>query len=192
MTGRTHDLAAFTALAAVVAVYPPASLTLSTLLLALLANQIGGVVPDVDQPTAPFWRNLPIGNVFGKVFGRLSGGHRFLTHSILGLILFGLAVRAFLSVLQPILGQTDLGIVWWAFMIGMVSHLVLDSFTKEGIPLLLPLPISFGIPPIRRLRMVTGKKLEKLIVFPGLILLAVIIFGLYTPAFLDLLHNINK
>jgi len=84
VTGRTHDLAAFTALAAVVVVYPPSSLTLSTFLLALLANQIGGVVPDVDQPTAPFWRNLPIGNIFGKVFGRLSGGHRFLTHSIIG------------------------------------------------------------------------------------------------------------
>jgi len=106
--------------------------------------------------------------------------------------LFGFAVRAFLAFLQPLLGQTDLGIVWWAFMIGMISHLVLDSFTKEGIPLLLPLPISFGIPPIRRLRMVTGKKLEKLFVFPGLILSSVIIFSLYTSTFLDLLHNINK
>lgn len=191
MTGRTHDLAAFTALSAVVVVYPPASLTLGTLLLALLANQIGGVVPDVDQPTAPFWRNLPIGNIFGKVFGRLSGGHRFLTHSIIGLVLFGLAVRAFLAFLQPLLGQTDLGLVWWAFMIGMVSHLIMDSFTKEGIPLLLPLPMSFGFPPIKRLRMVTGKKLEKLVVFPGLILLSIIIFSLYSSTYLELLHNIK-
>lgn len=192
MTGRTHDLAAFTALAAVVVVYPPSSLTLSTFLLALLANQIGGVVPDVDQPTAPFWRNLPVGNIFGKVFGRLSGGHRFLTHSILGLIIFGLAVRAFLIFLQPLLGRTDLEIVWLSFMIGMVSHLFLDSFTKEGIPLLLPLTISFGIPPIKRLRMVTGKKLEMLVVFPGLILLAMIIFTIYTPTFINLLHNISR
>ena len=75
MTGRTHDLAAVTSLAAVVAISQPISLSLSTLLLGLLANQIGGIIPDIDQPTAPFWRNLPIGKLFGKVFGKLLGGH---------------------------------------------------------------------------------------------------------------------
>ena len=57
MTGRTHDLIAFTGLLAATIVYPPAQLTLGTAVAAVLANQIGGITPDIDQPTAPFWRN---------------------------------------------------------------------------------------------------------------------------------------
>src|SRR5258708_7248053 len=68
MTARTHDLAAITALGLVALVFPVHDLTLSTALVAILANQIGGIVPDIDQPTAPLWRNLPIGRVFGKAF----------------------------------------------------------------------------------------------------------------------------
>jgi hypothetical protein len=66
MTARTHDLAAFTALLVLVLAYAPDSFRLSTLLLALFANQLGGVAPDIDQPTAPLWRNLPEGHFVGK------------------------------------------------------------------------------------------------------------------------------
>ena len=191
MTGRTHDLAAFTSLAAVVAVVQPAPISLSTLLLSILANLIGGVIPDVDQPTAPFWRNLPIGNIFGKVFARLAGGHRFITHSIIGVVLFGVAVKALLAFISPLLSHTDTGYLWWAFMIGMVSHLCMDSLTKEGIPLLLPIPWHFGLPPLKALRIVTGKKLERLIVFPGLIALCGWLFVANRETFLQLLHMIN-
>ena len=64
MTGRTHDLAAITALAAVVLFEPLRTVSLGTALAAVLANQVGGIAPDIDQPTAPFWRNLPIGGFF--------------------------------------------------------------------------------------------------------------------------------
>jgi membrane-bound metal-dependent hydrolase YbcI (DUF457 family) len=53
--------------------------------------------------------------------------------------------------------SVDTDLVWWAFMIGMFSHLVMDSFTKEGVPWLLPIPIKFGFPPLKRLRVTTGK-----------------------------------
>lgn len=191
MTGRTHDLAAFTSLMTVVAISRPLSVSLSTLLLSLLANQIGGIIPDVDQPTAPFWRNLPIGNIFGKVFGKLSGGHRFITHSILGVVLFSFAVRTLLTFLSPLLGNTNTGYVWWAFLIGMISHLIMDSFTKEGVPLMLPIPWHFGIPPLKALRMVTGKKFEKLIVFPGLLVLCAVLFVYDRAHFLQILHTIK-
>ena len=46
-------------------------------------------------------------------------------------------------------------------MIGVVSHLFMDLFTKEGIPLLLPIPVKFGIPPLKALRITTGKLAEK-------------------------------
>ncbi len=160
MTARTHDLAAITAWGVVLLSQPSRSLSLATLLVSVLANQIGGIAPDIDQPTAPLWRNLPIGGFFGHAIDRLLGGHRFLTHSLLGVALFGLAMHWALGFLQPIMPAVDMSIIWWAFMIGMVSHLVMDSFTKEGVPWLLPLPFKFGFPPLKSLRITTGKRAE--------------------------------
>ena len=173
MTARTHDVAAFTALLAIILAQPLRSITLATAIAALIANQIGGIAPDIDQPTAPFWRNLPIGGVFGKIIGKTLGGHRFISHSLLGLALFGFLTKLLLNFVHPIMPHVTIGLVWWAFMIGMVSHLVMDSLTKEGVPWLLPIPIKFGVPPLRRLRITTGKKVEHLIVLPLLIGVAV-------------------
>ena len=150
-------MAAITALGLVVLIWPVGEITLSTALLAILANQIGGIAPDIDQPTAPFWRNLPIGRVFGKTIDKLLGGHRFLSHSILGLVLFGFLAHWLLIFLQPIMPHVNISLVWRAFMIGMLSHLVMDTLTKEGVPWLLPIPFKFGLPPLRALRVTTGK-----------------------------------
>ena len=163
MTARTHDLAAITALGVVaLATYLP-TLTLSTILIALLANQIGGITPDIDQPTAPFWRNLPIAGYFGKLIDKMLGGHRFLTHSLIGVGIFGFLAQALLHFLHPIMKSADTRVIWWAFIIGMLSHLVMDTLTKEGVPWLLPIPVKFGFPPLRALRITTGKKLESLL-----------------------------
>lgn len=169
MTARTHDLAAITALAVLVLVHMPESLRLSTLLAALLANQLGGIAPDIDQPTAPLWRNLPEGHLVGKVFGKLLGGHRFISHSILGLGLFAWLANLLLRFLHPIMPHVDIRLVWYAFIIGYVSHLVMDSFTKEGVPWLLPVPYKLGLPPLRRFRITTGKAMEILVVLPALV-----------------------
>jgi len=187
MTGRTHDLAAATAAIAVLTIVQPDSMTLATALTAFLANQIGGIAPDIDQPTAPFWRNLPIGGFFGKVIGRLLGGHRFISHSLLGVALFGLAAHLLLTFFSPIIPRIDTGIVWWAFMIGVVSHLIMDSLTREGVPWLLPIPVKFGFPPIRRLRIVTGKKIELLLVFPALALGLIYLCSQHYPLLRQLL-----
>jgi inner membrane protein len=189
VTGRTHDLAAITALGAVVLFEPLPTISLSTALMALLANQIGGIAPDIDQPTAPFWRNLPIGGFFGRIFDRVLGGHRFLTHSLLGVALFGLVVHLGLQFVQPLLGQINIGYVWWAFMIGLVSHLILDSFTKEGVPWLLPIPVKFGLPPLKSLRLTTGKKFETLIIFPLLVGLAAWLCASHYQQLLILIHS---
>jgi len=173
MKARTHDLAAVTALGVIALAHPPESITLGTFLIAVLANQLGGIAPDLDQPTAPFWRNLPIGGFFGKILGKMMGGHRFITHSIIGVVLFGLGVQWLLVILHPIIPNVDTSLVWWAFMIGMVSHLVMDSFTKEGVPWLLPLPIKIGIPPIRAWRVTTGKIGE------GIIFCLLLVFGIW-------------
>jgi inner membrane protein len=169
MTARTHDTAALFALLAWSIVFPPATMTVATAMAALLANQLGGIAPDIDQPTAPFWRNLPIGRYFGRVFGALVGGHRFFCHSLLGLAVFGVIGRALLEFLQPIMPHIDSEVVWTAFMIGMISHLVMDTVTREGVPWLLPLPLKFGLPPVRKLRIVTGSWVENIVILPLLL-----------------------
>lgn len=190
MKARTHDIAAATALLGVIVALPELpTVTLSTAIAALIANQVGGIVPDVDQPTAPFWRNLPIGGIFGKVVGRMLGGHRFLTHSLLGLALVGFLFRLLLLFLQPIMPGIQIGYVWWALMIGMASHLVMDSFTKEGVPWLLPIPIKFGFPPLKRFRVTTGKWTENLIVLPLLIMVVGIICATNYSQLLLFLHH---
>ncbi len=170
MTGRTHDLAAITALGAVVFLEPSRTITLSTALIAILANQIGGIIPDIDQPTAPLWRNLPIGGTIGRGIDKLLGGHRFISHSIIGMAVFGSLAYLLLASLHPSMPHVNAGLVWWAFMIGMLSHLVMDTFTKEGVPWLLPIPVKFGFPPIKDLRVTTGKAVETFVVFPLILL----------------------
>ncbi len=180
MIARTHDLAAITGLVIVAIVVPPTEqLHIATILVAVLANQIGGIAPDIDQPTAPFWRNLPIGGFFGRIIAKMLGGHRFLTHSLIGLGLLGFLTHHLLEFLQPIMPHVQNEYVWWAFMIGMVSHLIMDSFTKEGVPWLLPIPIKFGFPPIKRLRVTTGKNIEKFIVLPLLVVFLVAVCMTY-------------
>ncbi len=192
MTGKTHDLAAITALSVVFLSNPVSPLRLSTAIVCVLANLIGGITPDIDQPTAPFWRNLPIGNIFGRTFGKLSGGHRFLTHSILGAALIGFVAHWLLVFLSPIMGQVDIGYVWWSFMIGLVSHLVMDMFTKEGVPLLLPIPFKFGLPPLKALRVTTDKWVEHLLVFPGLLALNGFLVAIYYQEILEIMRRIGS
>lgn len=192
MLGRTHDLAAFTALSYLVATNPLPKITLATGLVALAANMIGGIAPDVDQSTAPFWRNLPIGGIFGRFFGRLLGGHRFLSHSVLGIFLFGALWRMLLQILQPSFPNLQMDVIWWAFMIGFVSHLIMDTFSKEGVPWFLPIPAKFGIPPIRHFRITTGGFIEKLFIFPGLIVLNIFIYYVYYDKLLLFLHQYIK
>jgi inner membrane protein len=189
MTARTHDLAAITALGAVVIFGPARTFTLATALVAVLANQLGGIAPDIDQPTAPFWRNLPIGGTIGRIIDKMLGGHRFLTHSLLGLALFGFLAHLLLVFLTPLMPHVDTGYVWWAFIIGMLSHLAMDTLTKEGVPWLLPVPIKFGLPPLKSLRITTGQAVELLIVFPGLI---VVNIALYTSHYAELLGILHK
>lgn len=189
MTGRTHDLAAFTALTVAAITQPLPTMTLGTIVFAVGANLVGGIIPDIDEPTAPFWRNIPPGRVIGRIFDALIGGHRFLSHSFVGLAVFGGLGYLLLQFLHPIMQSINTGVVWWAFMIGVASHLVTDTFTKEGVPWLLPLPYKFGFPPIRAFRIKAGGLIENLLIFPGLLVVDGYIFYLNYAKFLQLFHH---
>jgi len=188
MTGRTHDLAALTTLTAAVALVPLEPISVATLFTAIAANMIGGVAPDIDQPTGEIWRKIPAGTLFGKIFHPFFGAHRSISHSILGVALFGFAAKFILDYVHTFL-LVDINIVWIAFMLGVISHLIADTFTKEGVPWLFPIPYRFGIPPIKRLRITTGKLVETSFVFPALLLLNAYIIYTNYEKFWELLKN---
>jgi membrane-bound metal-dependent hydrolase YbcI (DUF457 family) len=190
MTARTHDLAAISAFGLIVTSQPIRAVTVTTALIAVIANQIGGIAPDIDQPTAPFWRNLPIFKIFGKFAGKLLGGHRFITHSLIGLVLAGFGVMFLLNLLHQIVPKMDVHVVWWAFMVGMISHLITDMFTKEGIPLLLPIPIKIGFPPLKKFRLTTGKIGEK-IFFIALAAIDIWYYSVNYQYLVQVFHNIQ-
>lgn len=187
MTGRTHDLAAFTALSYVVATQPlPQDITLATAIVSISANFVGGLAPDIDQSTATLWHRLRGGSVWGRLFAPLLGGHRFLSHSLIGVALFGIGAKLLLQAISPVL-IVNIDIVWWSFMIGFVSHLIMDTISRDGVPWLFPIPIRFGFPPFRFLRLKTGGLLEKSFIFPGLIICNIWIYYHYYNRFLEIL-----
>jgi len=189
MTGRTHDLAAFTAMTIVMSYSQIPTISLGTALIAFAANMVGGLAPDIDQPSAKLYSNIRGGSILAKIIDPLLGSHRLLSHSILGLVLFGFLSRLLLDASKGVL-LVNMDIVWWAFMIGFVSHLITDSFTKEGVPWLFPIPIRFGIPPLRFLRLKTGGAMEKSVIFPGLLLInGYFIYSNYDK-FLQLLRSL--
>lgn len=168
MTGRTHDLAAFTALNIVFVAVPIPQMSLATLVAAFGANMIGGLLPDIDEVTSDIWDKFRGGRIVGELIKPLIGSHRMISHSILGTVIIGY----FLTKGLPILGKVllvDMNIVLGATMIGYLSHLVVDSLTTAGVPWLFPIPIRFGFPPIKTLRIKTGGLAEKILVFPGLL-----------------------
>lgn len=168
MTGRTHDLVAFTGLTLTAVYYPVPTMTLATAVAVFGANFLGALFPDLDNATADFWEHLRGGELLGKIIPPLLGGHRYLTHSLLGLFLVGWLLPILLNLLGRII-LVDMHLVWWGFMLGYVSHLLADTLTKEGVMWLFPLPWKIGFPPLKQLRFKTGGVIEKAVIFPGLI-----------------------
>lgn len=189
MTGRTHDLAAFTAMTIVLSYFPIPYMSLGTALVAFGANMIGGLAPDLDQPSAKLYSDIRGGSILSKIIDPLLGSHRFLSHSILGIILFGFLSKFLLDASSSVL-LVDMNIVWWSFMIGFVSHLVMDTFTKDGVPWFFPIPIRFGFPPFKFLRVKTGGFFEKSFIFPGLILVNGYFFIVYYTKFLQFFRSL--
>lgn len=172
MTGRTHDVAAFTALVAVFVSMPQVpNMSIATAFAAFGANFIGGLFPDIDQKTSDFWDNFRLGPFVARLVTPALGGHRNISHSFVGVVLIGTLLHFLLLLLSKIV-LIDMQIVWCSFMIGVLSHILTDMPTKAGVPLLWPLPWKFGIPPIKAFRIESGKFVENFIFFPGFLLLS--------------------
>ncbi|KKQ75245.1 hypothetical protein A2715_04280 [Candidatus Woesebacteria bacterium RIFCSPHIGHO2_01_FULL_39_32] len=166
MTARTHDAFAFACLVTVAAFFPPQNLNLATLVVSVIGADIGALIPDMDGAGNRLWDLLPAGHNMGKILRRIFYKHRTLTHSIIGIV----AIYKILEwVLFKYLNSTflDPGIILASIMIGYLSHILADALTEEGVPLLFPLSINFGLPPIKKWRIKTGKWFENFVVYPG-------------------------
>lgn len=168
MTYRTHNVFGLAMLVAVTVNQSPQQLGWPTVILAMVANAIGSIAPDLDQASNRLWTLLPGGNLVGRVMKKIFGGHRAVSHSILGVFVFYLLN---LWGLPRLLNNqfVDSEIVIIAFMIGYISHVAIDGFTEEGVPLLWPVPWKMGFPPVKSWRIKTGKWFEKWVVLPGIV-----------------------
>ena len=166
MTARTHDAFAFASLVTVAAFFPPTSLNLLTFFMAVIANNIGALIPDMDSAGNRLWDLLPLGDHLAKIFRRIFYKHRTLSHSFIGVVVIYLFLNWFLLLILNT-EFSNPNVILVAIMVGYISHIFADSMTKEGVPLLFPLKIDFGLPPVKSLRIKTGDKIEKYIIYPG-------------------------
>ncbi|MBU2592436.1 metal-dependent hydrolase [Patescibacteria group bacterium] len=169
MTARTHDFFAFASLITVASYYPPLVLNITTLIVSLIGNVIGALLPDIDQASNRLWDLLPGGDYLGKVLKNIFLSHRTISHSLLGIFLLS-KILGWLTpkILNPSL--IDVQIVNWSIIIGSVSHLIADAFTEEGLPLFFPFKLKIGFPPVASWRIKTGKWFEEFVIFPGIVL----------------------
>src|SRR3990167_1970973 len=128
MTGRTHDLAALTLLNCVFITQPLVNMSIPTAFISGGACIIGGLTPDIDQPTADLWRRLPAGSIIGRILSPLLGSHRMISHSFVGIAVFVFLSIKFLDAIRGVI-LVDMTIVWFGFMTGFISHLIIDVIT---------------------------------------------------------------
>ncbi len=190
MTARTHNAIAFASLVTAAVYFPPAHLNLTTLIIGIVGVDIGALIPDMDTGGNYLWGLLPQGQKLGNFLRKVFYKHRTITHSLLG---FFLIFKFFGWLLPRIFNSSfiDPQIIFVAIIIGYISHLVADSFTEEGIPLLFPIPFTFGIPPIKRVRIKTGSWFENFVVFPAVWIYLIWFVNLNKEVLLTLLRNLR-
>ncbi|MFA6422839.1 MAG: metal-dependent hydrolase [Patescibacteria group bacterium] len=175
MTGKTHQIIGITASLSWFLMSNKPEYQPATFAFVAAASCFGALLPDIDQPAAKIWHVLPFGDTVSEVFEGVLD-HRNITHSIFGLLLFGFGFFE-LVVHFPSYWGINSSIVLIAFMISYFSHILADMFTVEGLPLLFPIKIMFGIPPkpFDGLRILTGKWFENLVIFPFFNLIFIIL-----------------
>jgi len=169
MTYKTHLSTGMLASAIVFLLIYDISFSPFLIIALILATWLGSSAPDLDTPTGGLWGKIPAGSWIGRLVRPVFlGGHRHLSHSLIGLCLFAWIFWLFLSwvaVYFPFLPSPSLLL---PFVLGYVAHLLADSFTEAGVPLLFPIGYHFGIPPdpFGKIRIKTGKWFENLIIYP--------------------------
>lgn len=138
MTGKTHiigGIAAATAVTSLFGIYEPRSVTGLTIYggAFLLPAVVGALAPDIDHGNSKA-SNVNLFTKIASIFLRIVCGHRGVIHSPFFLSI--LCVIGFVLTIIfpfPLVRESIFG-----FLIGYASHLFIDFFNKEGIPVLFP------------------------------------------------------
>lgn len=168
MNGNCH-LVFGTACATMVAVnitnvslaFPNITTTSEYITLLMLGGMVGGILPDIDNPTSYVGRlTVPLSTAIGrlsKAFGKTGANHRGVLHDF-----FVYVVGLFLSYnyFPSLVGV----------FIGALSHLYLDMFNPSGVP------FCFGMKRIHLGKIKSGSK--ESVIFTWANVLLVIIIGL--------------
>lgn len=156
----------------------------------LVGNIVGALIPDMDQAGNRLWDLLPLGDHLAKVFRKIFYKHRTLTHSLVGMFLiYKLLDYALPKFINS--HMVDVNLLTISIMIGYISHLIADSLTKEGLPLFFPIGFELGFPPIRALRITTGKWQEKYLVFPVVGIYIVFISYVFNAELVSILRQVH-
>jgi inner membrane protein len=139
---------------------------------------LGALLPDLDTPTSPLGRCCrPVSSWLERRVG-----HRTLTHSLLGLALATL----------PVLPLAWLDWHWpLAFVLGYLSHLLVDAANPPGVPLLYPSPVRAVFPGRESLRPAEGSRGEG-ILCTGLLLGLAVLWPLHQVGFTRSLHVLTR
>lgn len=117
------------------AVFPQVSNTPETATLFVLGGLIGGIFPDIDNPSSYMGRlSAPVSTVIGKantILGKVGANHRGILHDptvyLIGLFLSYLYLPSLIG-----------------FFIGCLSHILLDMFNPKGVPFLFIYRLRLG------------------------------------------------
>ncbi len=135
------------------------------------AATVAAWLPDVDTPHSKAgWCVYPLALWIERRFG-----HRTVTHSLVGALLFALLCSPLLWLPQLAHSHALQG-VWGALLCGYVSHLLADAATKSGVPLAWPSRARWVFPGHERYRIRTGSRGEL-----GLFLIFVLLGVLFVP-----------
>jgi len=112
------------------------------------AAAVGSLLPDIDTPASA------IGRLFAplSVYIERRFGHRTITHSLIGWLIFSFIGLPLLILRAPQ--------VYLCFVLGIFSHILLDAVNKSGVPLFYPNLIRAVIPKNEKLRILTASKQE--------------------------------
>lgn len=143
------------------AVLPNVTASPSTGTLFVLGGLIGGILPDIDNPSSYIGKlTVPLSSFIGsmqKAFGRADSRHRGLLHDpavyIIGLVLSYLYF-------VPLAG----------LFAGCLTHIFLDLFNPSGVPFL------FGVKHLRLAKINSGSK--ESVIFTWTFTAAVVIVGI--------------
>lgn len=170
MVGKTHQLIGFASVYSAALLTGVEGINIQTFIACFILISLGSLTPDLDNEKNKIYTLVPIGQrTFSEVFERVFGKHRSVSHSFIGILILGW-ISHWLMYHIPLENGFNADYLWASFMIALIAHIGADMYTKDGVPLLWPLKITFYGIPFKPLRIRTGSWVEFVFVEGGVIL----------------------